>query len=228
MKKIFQTTLTPRPKRPVLQFTPTAWAKLLFLRDAGDTEIGGFGITSAGDLLLVEDIALVLQACTATHVKFDDSSVADFFDAQVDAGRQPQEFSRIWIHTHPGVSAGPSQTDEQTFERVFGSTDWTVMFILARGGQSYGRLRYNLGPGADVELPVEVDFGQSFTGSNEKVWQLEYEQFVRPETQSRPTQHRLLPTNLTGKTDDWYELWDEYAGAFESNSETIDDHHDDF
>ena len=28
---------------PVLRFSPTAWAKLLFLRDAGDTEIGGFG-----------------------------------------------------------------------------------------------------------------------------------------------------------------------------------------
>lgn len=212
----------------MLRFTPTAWAKLLFIRDAGDTEIGGFGITSAGDLLLVEDTALVLQACTATHVEFDDRSVADFFDAQVDAGRQPQEFSRIWIHTHPGASAGPSQTDEQTFERVFGSTDWAVMFILARGGQSFARLRYNLGPRADIELPVEVDFRQSFTGSNEKVWQLEYEQFVRPETLLPPTEHRLVPATLTGKTDDWYELWDEYVGAFESNSETIDDQQDDF
>jgi proteasome lid subunit RPN8/RPN11 len=228
MKKIFQTNRTFQPKRPTLRFTPTAWAKLLFLRDAGDTEIGGFGITSAGDLLMVEDFALVLQACTATHVDFEDSSVADYFDAQVDAGRQPQEFSRIWIHTHPGVSAEPSQVDEQTFERVFGSTDWAVMFILARGGQSFARLRYNLGPGADFDLRVEVDFGQSFTGSNEKVWQLEYEQFVRPKTLSPPTEHRLLPTTRIGKTDDWYELWDEYVGAFESNSETIDDHHDDF
>src|SRR5436309_1575451 len=28
----------------VLLLSPTAWAKLLFLRDAGDTEIGGFAI----------------------------------------------------------------------------------------------------------------------------------------------------------------------------------------
>jgi hypothetical protein len=198
MKKIFQTKRTFQPKRPVLRFTPTAWAKLLFLRDAGDTEIGGFGITSAGDLLPVEDIALVLQACTANYVEFYDRSVADFFDAQVDAGRQPQEFSRIWIHTHPGVSAGPSQTDEQTFERVFGSTDWAVMFILARGGQSYGRLRYNLGPGTDVVLPVEIDFGRSFAGSRECAWKLEYEKFVQPETLSPPTEHRLLPRSRIG------------------------------
>ena len=29
---------------PTLWFSPTAWAKLLYLRDLGDTEVGGFGI----------------------------------------------------------------------------------------------------------------------------------------------------------------------------------------
>jgi hypothetical protein len=54
----------PRRKRtkrhvPPLRLTPTAWAKLVYLRDAGPTEIGGFGITPSDDLLLVEDIQLV-------------------------------------------------------------------------------------------------------------------------------------------------------------------------
>ena len=31
---------------PVLRFSPTAWAKLLFLRDYGETEVGGFGIAA--------------------------------------------------------------------------------------------------------------------------------------------------------------------------------------
>ena len=43
------------PKEPVLRFSPTAWAKLLFFRDRGDCEIGGFGITGADDLLRIED-----------------------------------------------------------------------------------------------------------------------------------------------------------------------------
>ena len=47
-----------RPKKPSLRFTPTAWAKLLFLRDYGDTEVAGFGIAETDDLLLVTDIAL--------------------------------------------------------------------------------------------------------------------------------------------------------------------------
>jgi len=47
-------------------------------------------------------------------VEFDDAAVADFFDEQVDQGRRPEEFSRIWLHTHPGASAQPSHTDEET------------------------------------------------------------------------------------------------------------------
>ena len=41
---------------PALRFTPYAWAKLLYLRDRGDSEVGGFGITSRDDLLLVKDV----------------------------------------------------------------------------------------------------------------------------------------------------------------------------
>jgi len=33
-----------RPKVPTLRFSPYAWAKLLYLRDRGDSEVGGFGI----------------------------------------------------------------------------------------------------------------------------------------------------------------------------------------
>ena len=48
----------------MLRFRPTAWAKLLFLRDYGQTEVGGFGITPADDLLYVEDVRLVKQVCS--------------------------------------------------------------------------------------------------------------------------------------------------------------------
>ncbi|MCA9147607.1 MAG: hypothetical protein KDB05_32775, partial [Planctomycetales bacterium] len=104
-----------RSRRPTIRFTPYSWAKLQYLRDAGDTEIGGFGITSADDLLLVQDICLVRQRCTAMTVEFDDDSIADLFDEQVDAGRKPEQFGRIWIHTHPGDCAEPSFRDEETF-----------------------------------------------------------------------------------------------------------------
>ena len=48
---------------PTLRFLPSAWAKLLFLRDYGDTEVGGFGITAADDLLLIEDVQDLVDNC---------------------------------------------------------------------------------------------------------------------------------------------------------------------
>ena len=102
-KRRRQTLLYPsrRQMTPTLRFTPTAWAKLLFLRDRGETEVGGFGISSPLDLLLIDDVRLIRQQCTSVTVAFDDQSVADFFDRQVDHGFRPEQFGRIWIHTHP-------------------------------------------------------------------------------------------------------------------------------
>ena len=117
-----------RPRsRTRLRFSPPAWAKLLFLRDCGPTEVGGFGLAPLGDLLYVEDIRMVRQLCSVVSVGFDDMAVAEFFDEMVDAGHRPEQFARIWIHTHPGESAEPSSMDEETFERVFDACDWAVM-----------------------------------------------------------------------------------------------------
>lgn len=158
-----------------LRFSPTAWAKLLFLRDRGDTEVGGFGLAAADDLLFVDDIQLVRQQCTVTTVAFDDEAVADFFDRQVDRGLRPEQFARIWVHTHPGDCPEPSLTDERTFERVFGKSHWSVMFILARGGQNYARLAFHVGPGGAMEIAVCVDFVRPFAGSDAVGWEQEYQ-----------------------------------------------------
>jgi proteasome lid subunit RPN8/RPN11 len=147
---------------------------LLFLRDLGETEVGGFGIAADDDPLFIEDVQLVQQKCSWVHVELDDASVADFFDRQVDEGRQPDRFARIWIHTHPGDSTRPSETDEETFARVFGRSDWAVMFILACEGQSYARLRINTGLPLEIEIPVEVDYTRPFAGCDFDAWEEEY------------------------------------------------------
>jgi proteasome lid subunit RPN8/RPN11 len=179
-----------------MRFSPTAWAKLLFVRDRGSTEVGGFGLTPADDLLYVEDIQLVQQTCSAVSVAFDDRAVAEFFDEQIDAGRRPEQFGRIWIHTHPGDSAQPSQVDEETFARVFGPCDWSVMFIVARGGQTYCRLRFNAGPGGAFEIPVRVDFATSFAGSNSEAWATEYKAAVQ---KIAPALNQLPHSDVAGR-----------------------------
>jgi proteasome lid subunit RPN8/RPN11 len=167
------------PTQPqALRFSPYAWAKLLFLRDLGETEVGGFGLSAEDDLLLVEDVRLIGQQTTIVSVEFDDEAVADFFDEQVDCGLPPERFFRLWLHTHPGDSAAPSSTDEETFERVFGRCDWAVMAILAAEGQTYARLRFSAGPGGQIEIPVEIDYARSFSAADPDGWQREYKRCV--------------------------------------------------
>jgi len=120
------------------------------------------------------------QNCTGVTLAFDDQAVADFFDQQVDRRLRPEQFARIWVHTHPGKSAEPSFVDEETFERVFGRTQWAVMFILARGGETYCRLQFHVGPGGAVELPVEMEYCQPFAASDQAAWEVEYLAKVRP------------------------------------------------
>ena len=204
-----------REQGPVLRFSPVAWAKLIYLRDRGSTEVGAMGIAPPDDPLLVEDLELVRQECTVASVLFDDEAVADFFDQQVDHGKRPEQFFRVWIHTHPGDSPEPSRTDERTFARVFGSPDWAVMFILAEGGRCYTRLQFSAGPGASLLIPVEVDFSRPFGGSDELAWEAEYLENVN-------VQEERLPQSMNESLarsqhyDDWL-CYEQYAREGEAD-----------
>ena len=194
----------------MLRFTPTAWAKLLFFRDYQETEIGGFGVTAPDDPLLVEEFVTVKQDVTVASVAFDDEAVADFFDSQVDLGRKPEQFGRIWLHTHPGNSPSPSGTDEATFHRVFGKCQWAVMFILARGGKSFARLRFNVGPGGHAAIPVDIDYSRPFGPTDRESWEIEYH------------------ANITGRaghimTDDWFGSQEEDLSGYSCPDDWIED-----
>ena len=144
------------------------------MRDLTDNEVGGFGIADADDLLLVRDFIIVKQKVSPVTVSFDDGAVADFFEGQVELGRQPQQFARIWIHTHPDMSPAPSGVDEETFKRVFGTCDWAVMAIVSSNDDTYARLRFNTGPGGAIKIPVEVDYSEEFEGSNFPLWDKQF------------------------------------------------------
>ena len=163
-----------RTRSLALRFSPTAWAKLLYFRDKSDNEVGGFGITKSDDLLFVTDFITVKQEVSCVSVKFDDEAVANLFEDQVDLGRKPEEFARIWLHSHPGSSPGPSGVDEETFARVFGACQWAVMLIVAQNDKTYAELSFNVGPGGQVLIPVEIDYTQDFGPTNQELWDAEY------------------------------------------------------
>ena len=173
-KKAKQEVEQPKENKLSLRFSPTAWAKLLYFRDKTDNEVGGFGITPANNLLYVTDFITVKQQVTSISVKFDDESVADFFEDQVDLGRKPEQFARIWAHTHPGSFAEPSATDEDTFKKAFGKCQWSLMFIVAEDNKTYARLSFDVGPGGQIKIPVEVDYSHEFGPSDKEKWDAEY------------------------------------------------------
>jgi proteasome lid subunit RPN8/RPN11 len=168
-----------KPSRLALRFSPTAWAKLLYFRDKSDNEVGGFGITEPDDLLFVKEFVTVKQDVTCVSVKFDDEAVGEFFDTQVDLGRKPEEFARIWLHSHPGDSPTPSVIDDETFERVFGNCQWAVLFVLAQDNKTYAKLTFNVGPGGQILIPVAIDYSKDFGPSDRELWDAEYAANIR-------------------------------------------------
>lgn len=164
-----------------MRFSPTAWAKLLYFRDKSDDEVGGFAVTDPDDLLFVREFITVKQEVTSVSVKFDDAAVADFFDSQVDLGRKPEQFARLWLHSHPFDSPQPSSTDEQTFARVFGNCQWALMFIVAENNTTFARLRFNIGPKGQILIPVEIDYSSDFGPSDHQAWDAEFQANVKQE-----------------------------------------------
>jgi proteasome lid subunit RPN8/RPN11 len=176
-----------RPRRLLL--SPAAWLKWQYLCHVGPTEVAGFGLSGAADPLYLDDVLVVRQRATSMTVAFDDTAVADLFDAMVDAGIPPARFARIWLHTHPGAAVVPSGTDEDTFAQAFGRCDWAVMAILGRTGRTSARLRFSAGPGGSIDLHTVVDWAAwpSFALDPSRPlsdriagWQREYEAFVGP------------------------------------------------
>jgi proteasome lid subunit RPN8/RPN11 len=149
-----------REQSAAVTFSPLAWLKLLMFLHAGDTEVGGFGISSEKQPLYIEDFITVKQTVTAVTVAFDDAAVANYFDDCIDRGLTPSRCARIWVHTHPGTSANPSSVDEETFHRVFGGCDWAVMLIVSRTHETYARLSFSAGPGGSILAPVNVDWAE--------------------------------------------------------------------
>lgn len=158
--------------------------KLQYMLYAGDTEIGCMGITDDSDPLYVLDIVLPLQLCTLVHNVFDSDSLAAYcIDQEAYQSRKPDNYFRIWVHTHPNMSAEPSTVDERTFSTIFGDYPWGVMCIISKTQSTYARLLSKAKPfPLEMKLPVSVDWealpdfvdGDVDAAARQQSWFLEY------------------------------------------------------
>lgn len=157
-----------------LRFTAYAWAKLIWMRDRGDTEVAGYGITATEDPLLVTDFVLVKQECTGASFDLDPDDGAEHAERMMDKGIPPWACMNILCHTHPGNSPTPSGTDEKNFVKAFSHPNWAIMFIIANGGATYCRMKINVAPGVVKKIKVAVDWQIPFSGTDVKEWEKEY------------------------------------------------------
>jgi proteasome lid subunit RPN8/RPN11 len=172
---------------PTLRFTPYAYAKLLYFRDVQDTEIGGFGITDPKDPMLVVDFKTLKQEVSMASVDFDGEDLNEYMFDRLDEGLDPADSMRVWIHTHPGDSPNPSGTDEDNWKEHFSNQDWAVMFIMAKGGATYARLRVSNVVATEQKISSMVDWTANFyavTDEVRKAWKEEFEANIEEELPS--------------------------------------------
>ncbi len=208
--------LDAKPCNFKLRFSPYAWAKLLYLRDVGDTEVGMYGITSTEDPMLITDVKLVKQKCTSCTVELDTEDSVQFVDRMLDQGLAPWQCQNIWIHTHPGNCPEPSGTDEDNFNKNFSHPHWAIFFILAKGGQTWCEVQFNVGPTCHVVVEHSIIYGGHFQGSDEKAWQTEYEKNVTKQKWDF-TEYKKSTTNYTMPKK--YQKDDELFASMEHASE---------
>jgi hypothetical protein len=78
-------------------------------------------------------------------------------------------------------------------------------------------LRYNVGPGVDVELAVEVDYGRPFQATEMERWHAEYLANVRvpppdpPKAVITDQEPTLLTTQEVRLDDSWRDVWADYT-----------------
>ena len=86
---------------------------------------------------------------------------------------------------------------------------------MARGGQTYARLRFGVGPGGAWEIPVEVDFGRPFPATDQAAWEQEYAEAVQvggdPLDAALPEELSLWELGpLEAETGGLEDIWDDW------------------
>lgn len=216
--------------------SPEAWVHWQVLCHAGSTEVAAFGVTSEHDPLYVERLWVPKQECTAAFCETEEGQFNDLLDWALDNQIAPSRVGRVWLHTHPGDSPGPSGTDEKTFETDFGGPDVAFMLILARGGQTSCRARFKSLKGATVEVPLAIRWSEVHkqfglpSDAQKAAWLEEYAQKVTAtrvtyyfgSAGSGPGPSFGHSTVYQGRGSAWGE-WDDYQYPYNGAARTDDD-----
>jgi hypothetical protein len=175
----------PSIKNAKLVFSAEAWYKLLYLRDKGNTEVSGWGITAADNPFYVESFEMIKQTGTMATTEFDKEDNTRFVSEKVAEEIYPDRCQKIWIHTHPGNSCSPSSLDETTFAEMMDQideNDYVMMFIIAKNDSVYCRmgLKHKVGV---LKFEIPVSYEELFYSE----WDEEYDRCLQKPVYQQPT-----------------------------------------
>ena len=84
------------------------------------------------------------------------------------------------------------------------------MAILALGGATYARIRFNGSLNLEFEIPIKIDYSLPFPASNKEAWDLEYTANVSAEAYTVRTYETYKPSTDNWHRRDWKEDYKKY------------------
>lgn len=161
-----------------LCFSPTAWSKLRYFRKLEDVEVSGFLISAPHDLTYIEDVRLVRQKSSRFSSEIDRAGMAEFFTEMAARNLPVESYAQAVFCTHRDDDPELMDRDEEMLGDLLGERSWTILLNLTTGDRVSARMHFNVGPGADVDLNVRLDFDRPFAGSEHEAWQEEFDRNV--------------------------------------------------
>jgi hypothetical protein len=204
-------------RRDTLVFTWEAWAHWHWLCQHADIEVTARGETSVDAPLYVERLHVPLQQGTTVHTYPCPKDIDRIRSAQL-PHKPAWLFDRIWLHTHPGNSATPSSTDEETLQAAFGTCPYSVMAILAKGGQRSCRLTFAAAGGSSKEIAIAVDQETilEFMPRAAELYQQWLEEFnAKVSRYVEPPRARLHPSITVD--DDWWRKYEDLRERWQND-----------
>jgi proteasome lid subunit RPN8/RPN11 len=120
-------------------------------------EVSLYGITESNSLV-IKDFWIPYQFGTAVTTEFDEEKKVEEVDKLIQKGLDPNNFLKIWVHTHPKMSPNPSGTDIQTFKTKFNNLNWSIRLILGQNKQMTVKYQQNSPIPLELDLKTEIDF----------------------------------------------------------------------
>ena len=134
-----------------------AWVRMTsYIKMAEKEEVTGFLLLDKDEPLYAIDAFLVDQESGVGDVEPSDEGIADFTEAMLNEGHDPEQFLTVWWHSHPGNGTSPSGNDEAHFLSHWHNRSWAVMLIVGQDLTTTCRLMVRT-PGRERQIILQHD-----------------------------------------------------------------------